>query len=55
MCRDRIWDGDTCDVGAMWRQNIRASLNLDVFQQLWGHEDVLGSLMETELSNYLLQ
>lgn len=42
--RDRIWDRDTCVVVAVWRQNIRARLNLDVFQPLWGDE---GAAVET--------
>lgn len=59
----------TRDVVVMWRQNTRARLrlefclyrattNLEVFQQLWGHEGVLCSLKEQrqlKLSNYLLK
>ncbi|TWW71197.1 hypothetical protein D4764_17G0006800 [Takifugu flavidus] len=67
--RDRIQDGDTYDVVVMWKQNIRARLrlefcfykattNLEVFQQLWGHESVLCLLTEQrqlKLSNYHIQ
>lgn len=59
---------DMCDVVAMWKKNIRArpmlefgfykaTMNLEVFQQLWGHEDVLCWVSEQgqlKLSNYLL-
>lgn len=56
-CRNRVWDRNMCDVKDMREQNIKvrlrlefcfhnASMNLEVFHQLWGHEDILSRATE---------
>lgn len=55
--RNRVWDRNMCDVKDMREQNIKvrlrlefcfhnASMNLEVFHQLWGHEDILSRATE---------